>query len=72
MIGALYTVSIASQAATTAKDLIEAAAPSDAVWLVERMYISQTSQDTSENIGMKCDRVATSGSGGASTTACPL
>ena len=67
MIGQLYTVAIGSQAQTAAKTLIEIASPSDAVTLVERIKIAQTSFDTSENLGVKAQRVTTTGTGTATT-----
>ena len=59
MIGRLYTVSIGSQAQTAAKTLIEIASAADSVTLVERLSISQTSFDTSENLGTKTQRITT-------------
>lgn len=67
MIGQLYTVAIGSQAQTAAKTLIEIAAPSDAVVLVERLWLKQTSFDTSENLGVKVQRITTTGTGTATT-----
>jgi hypothetical protein len=67
MIGQLYTVAIGSQAQTAAKTLIEIAAPSDAVVLVERIWLKQTSFDTSENLGVKVQRITTTGTGTATT-----
>lgn len=66
MIGRMYTIAIGSQAQTAAKTLIEIASPSDAVTLVERLYIFQTSFDTSENLGTKFQRITTTGTGTAS------
>lgn len=65
MIGRLYTVSIASQAQTAAKTLIEIASAADSVTLVERWLISQTSFDTSENLGTTTQRITTTGTGTA-------
>jgi hypothetical protein len=67
MIGRLYTVSIGSQAQTTAKTLIEVASAADSVTLIERMWIKQTSFDTSENLGTKTQRITTTGTGTATT-----
>lgn len=67
MIGQLYTVAIGSQAQTAAKTLIEIAAPSDAVVFIERLWLKQTSFDTSENLGVKLQRVTTTGTGTATT-----
>ena len=55
MIGRVYTVAIGAEAHTAADTLIEIAAPSDAVVLIERAYISQSSQDTSENLACKIE-----------------
>ena len=65
MIGRMYGLSIASQAQTAAKTLMEIAAPADSVVLVERFYIKQTSFDTSENLGSTVQRVTTTGTGTA-------
>lgn len=65
MIGDLYTVAIGSQAQTAAKTLIEIASPSDAITLIERLWLSQTSFDTSENLGIKVQRITTTGTGTA-------
>lgn len=71
MIGRLYTVAIGSQAQTAALTLIEIASAADSVTLVERLWIKQTSFDTSENLGTKTQRVTTTGTG-TSTTPEPL
>jgi len=65
MIGRLYTVSVGSQAQTAAKTLIEIASAADSVTLVERLWINQTSFDTSENLGTKTQRITTTGTGTA-------
>lgn len=67
MIGRLYTVAIGSQAQTAAKTLIEITSASDSVTLVERLWLKQTSFDTSENLGVKVQRVTTTGTGTATT-----
>lgn len=67
MIGRLYTVSIGSQAQTAAKTLIEVASPSDAVTLIEKLWLKQTSFDTAENLGVLVQRVTTTGTGTATT-----
>lgn len=67
MIGMLYSVAIANQAQTTAKTLVEIASPSDAVTLFERYWITQSSFDTSENLGSTFQRIATTGTGTATT-----
>jgi hypothetical protein len=61
----MYAVGIASQAQTAAKTLIEVAAPADSVVFVERLYITQTSFDTSENLGTTVQRISTTGTGTA-------
>jgi hypothetical protein len=61
----MYAVGIASQAQTAAKTLIEVAAPADSVVFVERLYITQTSFDTSENLGTTIQRISTTGTGTA-------
>lgn len=70
MIGRLYTASIGAQAQTTAKTLIEVAAPADSVVMIERMWISQSSFDSSENLGVKVEDITTTGTG-TTTTARP-
>jgi len=67
MIGRLYTVAIASQAQTASKTLIEVASAADSVTLVERIWITQTSFDTSENLGSTTQRITTTGTGTATT-----
>lgn len=65
MIGRLYTVAIGAQAQTAAKTLIEVASAADSVTLIERIWISQSSFDTSENLACKVQRVTTTGTGTA-------
>lgn len=67
MIGRLFTVAIGSQAQTTAKTLMEIASAADSVTLIERISIKQTSFDTSENLGVKVQRITTTGTGTATT-----
>ena len=67
MIGRMYGVGIASQAQTAAKTLLEIASAADGVTLVERVYIQQTSFDTSENLGSTAQRITTTGTGTSST-----
>ena len=67
MIGRLYTVAIGAQAQTTAKTLIEVASAADSVTLIERLYLKQSSFDTSENLGVKVQRITTTGTGTATT-----
>jgi len=67
MQGRMYSVAIASQAQTAAKTLIEIASPADSVTLVERLWIKQTSFDTSENLGTTTQRITTTGTGTAAT-----
>lgn len=67
MIGRKYALSIASQAQTAAKTIMEIAAPADAIVTVERISIGQTSFDTSENLGTTVQRVTTTGTGTATT-----
>jgi hypothetical protein len=67
MIGRMYALNIASQAQTAAKTLMEIAAAADSVVFVERIYIKQTSFDTSENLGSTVQRITTTGTGTAST-----
>ena len=67
MIGMLYSFSIANQAQTAAKTVVEYASPSDAVTTIERCWITQTTFDTSENLGSTLQRIATTGTGTATT-----
>ena len=46
---------------TAAKTLIEILSAADSVTLIERLWIKQTSFDTSENLGVKVQRVTTTG-----------
>lgn len=67
MIGMLYSVAVANQAQTAAKTLFEYASPSDAVTTFERWAITQSTFDTSENLGSTTQRIATTGTGTATT-----
>ena len=71
MIGRAYSVAIGAEAQTTAKTLIEITAPSDAIVVVERFWIKQSTFDTAESLGVKVQRVTTTGTGTA-TTPVPL
>jgi len=61
--GRLYTITIGDQAQTTAKTLIEVGAAADLMIAIERMWISQSSFDTSENVGAKVEDITTTGTG---------
>ena len=65
MIGSLYTLTDASQDYSTAVTMLELIAPSTGIALVERIWIKQTSFDTSENIGTTTQRITTTGTGDA-------
>ena len=65
MIGRLYTMAIGAQAQTAAKTLMEIAAPSDSVVILERAYVKQSSFNTSENSACKIQRITTTGTGTA-------
>jgi len=65
MIGRLYAAAVGAQAQTAAKQLVEIASAADSVTILERAYISQSSFDTSENLGAKIQRVTTTGTGSA-------
>lgn len=67
MIGRMYMTSIGDQAQTVAKTLIEIAAAADLVVLIERMWNSQSSFDTSENGGMKVEDISIAGTLSANT-----
>ena len=71
MIGRLYSASIGNEAQTTAKTLVEIAAAADLIVTLERMWISQTDFDTSENLGAKVEDVTTTGTGTAFTAPVP-
>jgi hypothetical protein len=72
MMGRLYSATIGVQAQTTAKTLIEIAAAADLIVTLERMWISQSSFDTSENLNAKVEDVTTTGTGTTFTTPVPL
>jgi len=61
--GRLYTITIGDQAQTAAKTLIEVSAAADLMISIERMWISQSSFDTSENLGVKVEDITTTGTG---------
>ena len=67
MIGRLYTLSVANQAQTAAVTLMEITCPADAIATIERIYITQSSFDTSESLGSTTQRVTTAGTGTATT-----
>jgi len=67
MIGRIYTATIGSSSHSTAATLIEIAAASDMVVFVERMWIDNVAQDTSEMIGVKVEDITTTGTGAANT-----
>ena len=58
MIGRLYSATVGAEAQTTAKTLIEIAAAADLIVTLERMWISQSSFDTSENLNAKVEASA--------------
>jgi len=63
MIGRLYKAGIGGQAQTTALTLMEISSAADSVTLIERMYVSQSSFDTSENLAVKVQVITTTGTG---------
>jgi hypothetical protein len=63
----LYAVAIAAEAHTDADTLVEIASPADAVTILERAYISQSTFDTSENLSAKVQRITTTGTGTSTT-----
>ena len=65
--GRMYMVTIAAQAQTAAKTLIELTASSAIVVAIDRMYVTQSTQDTSENLSCKVQRITTTGTGTAFT-----
>lgn len=67
MIGRMYNVAIGAQAQTAAKTLIEIASAADSVTLIERLSISQSSFDTSENLGTKTQDISITGTGTGTT-----
>ena len=67
MIGRLYTLSVANEQQTAAVTLMEITCPADAIATIERIYITQSSFDTSENLGSTTQRVSTTGTGTATT-----
>lgn len=67
MIGRVYGVAIGAQAQTAAKTLIEVASAADAVTVIERISVTQSSFDTSENLNIKVEDITTTGTGTATT-----
>ena len=65
MIGRLYSVAVATASISAAQTLIEVASAADSVTLLERAWCSQTAFDTSENLGMRIQRISTTGTGTA-------
>jgi len=72
MMGRLYSVTVGNEAQTTAKTLMEIAAAADLIVTLERMWISQSSFDTSENLNARVEDVTTTGTGTTFTTPVPL
>jgi hypothetical protein len=72
MIGRLYSASIGNQAQTTAKTLVEISAAADLIVTLERMWISQSDFDTSENLGAKVEDITTTGTGTTFTAPLPF
>lgn len=66
--GRAYSLTIGAEASgTSAKTLIEIAAPADAVVFVERWWMANTSQDSAEQLAAKVQRISITGTGTAST-----
>lgn len=72
MIGRLYMASIGAETHSLAETLMEIAAASDMVCTIERMWNSQSDFDTSENLNMKVEDVATTGTYTSTVTPTPL
>jgi hypothetical protein len=72
MMGRLYSASIPNEAQTTAKTLVEIAAAADLIVTLERMWISQSDFDTSENLGVKVEDETTTGTGTTFTAPLPF
>ena len=67
MIGSLYGGSINAQAQTAAKTLMNFSAAAASVTLLERLYVGQSSFDTSETLAIKVQRASADGTGTAIT-----
>lgn len=67
MIGRLYSVAIGNQAQAAAKTLVEVLSAADSVTIIERVSVSQTSFDTSENLNIKIEDITTTGTGTGTT-----
>ena len=72
--GRMYTVVLEGVAVTDAGDLIELTAPSDAVVVLHRIHLGQSSDAAdaqAEMLGITLSRVGTTGSGGSALTSRP-
>ena len=67
MIGNIYSASVANEATTGTGTLMTVEAPATAVNLVERVYITQSNIDSSENIGSTMQIHSADGTGTANT-----
>ena len=67
MISRLYTAVVASSSHSTATTLIQITTPADLISRVERAWISQDSQDTSEQLTARIGRISSTGAGATNT-----
>jgi hypothetical protein len=67
MIGNMYWIAIAAESQSAVKTLIELATTAACIAFVERVYLSQSTQDSSENLSCKIQHATASGTGTATT-----
>lgn len=67
MIGRMFTVAIGNQAQTSAVTLMEILSGAAVVTLIDRIWITQSSLDTSEQSACKVQRITTTGTGTGTT-----
>ena len=70
--GRIYVASGDLASWTTAGDIVELIAPSDAVVVVHSLYLKQSTTETDDTCSLLFSRVGTSGSGGGAITARPM
>ncbi len=66
-VGAVYYIAVAAESHSATDTLMEIASASTAVTSLERIHIGNATQDTSENLSTKTQRVTTTGTGSAFT-----
>lgn len=72
MLGRMYVASGDITTFSTAGDVFELIAPSDAIVVVHSLSVTQSTSETDDSAALVLSRVGTSGSGGTAITARPM